>query len=110
MRVAAIFALIVCILFSFIGCGEESTSPVEPIPKIEIGLSGDIYMNTKFGIKVSNLPIDQCTVKALGKDGQGMMAEALQGVIPHYIMLLIEPVPAHQSNPNLMSIMLLIRR
>jgi len=96
MRVAAIFTLIVCALFGVIGCGEEPTSPAEPVPEIVSGLSGDTYMNTKFGIRISNLPVDEWTVKALGEDGQGMMARPEPGILPSYRLLLMEPVPAYQ--------------
>jgi len=96
MRVAVMLTLIVCALFGVIGCGEESKSPAEPVPEIVPGLSGDTYMNTKFGIKISNLPVDEWTVKALGEDSRGLMARRIEGFLPYYTLLLMEPVPAYQ--------------
>ncbi len=96
MRVAVLFILIVCALSGVIGCGEEPASPTEPVPEMVPGLSGDTYMNTKFGIRISNLPVDEWTVKALGEDGQGMMSRPEPGILASHRLLLMEPVPAYQ--------------
>lgn len=94
--------LIICgiiplFILGFAGCSdEESNGPTEPVPEIAKGLSGDTYMNTKFGIKISNLPVDEWTVKALGNEGQGLQTQTEQGLIPLYNLLLMEPVPPDQ--------------
>jgi len=80
------------------GCGEDSYVPTsstsDSTPKVEKGLYGNKYFNTKFGISISNLPVDDWTVRAFGKDGQGMLRKTETGFIPLYHLLLMEPVPA----------------
>jgi hypothetical protein len=79
-----------------IGCSDDSEEPLKPVAEIKPGLSGDTYWNTKFGIKITNLPVDSWTIKALGKDELGMLTPSEEGIIPFYIILLMEPVPAGQ--------------
>lgn len=96
----AIF-LVVITLFIFIGCGDSSDSPTEPVTVITPGLSGNTYLNTKYGIKITNLPVDEWTVKALGGDMQGLRVQSEQGYIPLYSLLLMEPVPSNKYvGPN----------
>jgi len=84
-------------IISIIGCGDDSSEePAKPVAEIKLGLSGDTYWNTKFGIKITNLPVDSWTIKALGKDGLGMLTPSEEGFIPFYLILLMEPVPAGQ--------------
>jgi hypothetical protein len=91
-----IWSIISVLMLGFAGCGEEESDiPTASTPKIVKGLSGDTYMNTKFGIKISNLPVDEWTVKALGKDEQGWLMSP-EGFTPIYWLLLMEPVPADQ--------------
>lgn len=92
------WAVIFVIFFLISGCGgeEDSYVPAGPSTEIKKGLSGGNYFNTKFGISIPNLPMDTWTVKALGKDGQGFLMQQEEGFIPMYLLLLMEPVPAHQ--------------
>jgi hypothetical protein len=86
---------IALMMFMFIGCGDDSSEePLKPVDEIKPGLSGNTYWNTKFGIKITNLPVDSWTVKALGKDGLGFLMPSEEGTIPLYNLMLIEPVPA----------------
>lgn len=88
------------------GCSDESLHiPTESTPKILKGLSGDTYFNTRFGIKVSNLPVDEWTIKALGSEGQGLQVQQgelsrlltyLFRLYKSYELLLMEPVPDNQ--------------
>lgn len=97
MKRAIICLVIPLLILGIAGCGdEESDIPTESTPKIIKGLSGDTYMNTRFGIKITNLPVDEWTVKALGSEGQGVRAQFGQGAMPQYKLLLMEPVPADQ--------------
>ncbi len=86
------------LIIVFFGCGDDSPeTPVEPTEKLVKGLSGDNYMNTKYGIRISKLPVDEWTIEDLGADGQGMRLQSEQGgFIPLYLLLLMEPVPANQ--------------
>lgn len=93
---------VICVVSSllmlvFFGCGDDSPeTSVEPTQKLVKGLSGDTYMNTKYGIRISNLPVDEWTAEDLGAEGQGMRLQSEAGFIPFYLLLLMEPVPAHQ--------------
>ena len=73
------------------GCGEDTSDHAGP-EIIVPGLSGDTYMNTKFGVRITDLPVEEWTVKALGNEGQGVLDPATQGFIPMYYLLLMEPV------------------
>jgi len=97
MRRAIVWIVSSLLIMFFLGCGDESSeTPIEPTQKIVKGLSGDTYMNTKYGIRITNLPVDEWTAEDLGADGQGMRLQSEQGFLPFYLLLLMEPVPAHQ--------------
>jgi len=93
---------VVCVItalltFVVIGCGDDSSEePTKPVVEIKPGLSGNTYWNTKFGIKITNLPVDSWTVKALGKDGLGFLAPSEENTIPLYHVMLMEPVTTEQ--------------
>jgi hypothetical protein len=90
-------AVVLMLVLGILGCGDDDPVVTKEPPKmIEPGLSGDTYMNTKFGVKIENIPTEGWTVKALGKDGQGFLAQTGQGFMPIYRLLLMEPVPADQ--------------
>ena len=93
MRKVVIWSLTSLLALGLAGCGDDGSSgPTEPIQEIEQGLTGDTYMNAKFGVKVSNLPVEEWTVKALGGEEQGLLEQSSQGFIPMYHLLLMEPV------------------
>lgn len=96
MERVIIWAAILVLVAGFVGCGEDSHTPAEPVQEIERGLSGDSYFNTKFGISFSNLPVDEWTVKAYGADEQGIRHGQEGNLLPYYSILLIEHVPADQ--------------
>ena len=97
MKGTVICVVMALLIISIIGCGDDSSEePTKPVAEIKPGLTGSTYWNTKFGIKITNLPVDLWTVKALGKDGLGFLASSKEGFIPHYILMLMEPVPAEQ--------------
>ena len=98
MKRAIVWIFSSLLILFFLGCGDEpSETPAEPTQKLVKGLSGDTYMNTKYGIRITNLPVDEWTAEDLGADGQGMRLQSEQGgLIPLYLLLLMEPVPAHQ--------------
>jgi hypothetical protein len=88
---------IMSLLVWAVGCGDDSPAgPDEPVQELPKGLSGDTYFNTKFGVSITGLPVDDWTVKALGKDGQGMLLGTTEGFINLYSLLLMEPVSAEQ--------------
>lgn len=92
MKRIIIWEVISLLILGSAGCGDEPGGPAEPIPEIVKGLSGDTYMNTRFGVKISNLPVEEWTVKAMGGEGQGLLEGSTQGYIPMYHLLLMEPV------------------
>jgi len=93
----AICVISALLILVFFGCGDDSPeTPIGPTEKLVKGLSGDTYMNTKYGIRITNLPVDEWTAEDLGADGQGMRLQSEQGFMPFYLLLLMEPVPAHQ--------------
>jgi hypothetical protein len=97
MKRAIVWIVSSLLVLVFLGCGDESSeTPAEPTQKLVKGLSGDTYMNTKYGVRITNLPVDEWTAEDLGADGQGMRLQSEQGFLPFYLLLLMEPVPAHQ--------------
>jgi len=95
MKGITICVVISVLILGIMGCGDEG-GPTEPVPEVIKGLSGDTYFNTKFGVKISDLPVDIWTVKALGSEGQGLREQVEEAYIPMYHLLLMEPVPADQ--------------
>ena len=89
MKRIIIWGAIFLLILGCAGCGEESSGPSEPVQEIKKGLHGDTYMNIKFGVQITNLPVEEWTVKALGGDGQGLLEQSTQGYIPMYHLLLI---------------------
>ena len=75
------------------GCGDEVNTAPSPDEEPIGGLSDDTYVSYKFGITVSNLPVDEWTVKELGNKGQGIRQESKEGYVPLHHLLLMEPVP-----------------
>ena len=85
------------LMLGFIGCGENSSdNSIEPATEIKTGLSDSTYLNTKYGIRITNLPMDSWTVKALGSDLQGMKVQSDLSYISYYHLLLMEPVTPDQ--------------
>ena len=81
---AAISAMIV--VFCMAGCGADSeidspTPTVEKKPEIKFGLDGDTYRNRRL-FKISNLPIDDWTVKEVNRTVEGEKEEELIGWVP----------------------------
>ena len=81
---AAIGAMIIGIFI--VGCGgdedEDSPAPtVEKEAKPTFGLDGDTYRNRRL-FKVSNLPVDDWTVKEVTKAVEGEKGEDFLGWIP----------------------------
>jgi len=90
------YFLLLCLFLTIMGCGGEDKI-TEPPPVLEPGLSGNTYLNTKFCCKITELPVDDWTVKTYGNDGQGkMIYNDSEYGIASYIMILMEPVPADQ--------------
>jgi hypothetical protein len=81
---AAIGAVVVGILIAGCGGDDEADSPaptVEKEPEVNFGLDGDTYRNRRL-FKVSNLPVDDWTVKEVTKAVEGEEAENFLGWIP----------------------------
>ena len=68
---------------------KEITLEVQP-PKPD-----PTYINKKFLVKITNLPVETWTVKTLGTDEQGKMIYTEPGS-SDYILLLMEPIPENQ--------------
>ena len=92
-----IWFFVLILILAAAGCGdeEEPKAPTESEPKLIKGLSGDTYMNTKYGVKITNLPVDLWTVKALGADGQGFRVQGTSAY-SFYRLLLMEPVSSDE--------------
>lgn len=60
------------VIIFMVGCGgDEAASPNNPVieekdPAPPLGLHGDTYRNQRYVFKVSNLPVDDWTVKEIG--------------------------------------------
>jgi len=54
--------------------------------------SDPTYINKKFLVKITNMPLDTWTVKKLGKDEQGVIFHSNPGFFTSNILLLMEPV------------------
>ncbi|MEK7398772.1 MAG: hypothetical protein AAB116_17705 [Candidatus Poribacteria bacterium] len=88
--------LYIFLILAFVGCGDDASDTVIDEPDmLKSGLNGDTYFNPKYGIKITKLPVDTWTIKALGSDGLGFH-QAEVGMIPLYWLLLMEPVPTNQ--------------
>ena len=97
MERIAVGVVLSLLVLEIVGCGgDDPVGTKDPPVMIEAGLSGDTYINTKFGVKVENIPTEGWTVKALGKDGQGLLESGEQYYIPMYHLLLMEPVPENE--------------
>ena len=87
-----VWSVVPLLMLGIIGCGDdEPTGP--QVQEIVKGLSGDTYMNTRFGVKIMDLPVEEWTVKALGSDEQGLLESGQGYATPMYHLLLMEPVP-----------------
>ena len=87
LRVFAAIGVMIVGVF-IVGCGdgddEEADSPaptVEKEPEITFGLDGDTYRNRRL-FKISNLPVDNWTVKEVTKAVEGEKEEDFLGWLP----------------------------
>ena len=74
-----VWSVVSLLMLGIIGCGDdEPTGP--KVQEIVKGLSGDTYMNTRFGVRIADLPVEEWTAKAFGSEGQGMLVQGSQGI------------------------------
>ena len=99
--VVAIGAIVVSVFV--VGCGgdDEADSPtptVEKEPEITFGLDGDTYRNRRL-FKVSNLPVDDWTVKEVTNRVRGEIdEEKIQGEINNEVISLLLMQPTSEEN------------
>ncbi len=92
MKKVIAYYMVMFLVISVLGCGDSTDKIVTPGEEIKSGLSGNSYLNTVYGISISNLPTQPWTIKALGNDMKGLKLQSEQGYIPFYYLLLMEPV------------------
>ncbi|MGQ9610762.1 MAG: hypothetical protein ACUVWN_15810 [bacterium] len=83
------------------GCEDSSDEVITTIEEVKTGLSGNTYLNTVYGIRISNLPVESWTIKTLGNDMKGLKMQSEQEFLQFYYLLLMEPLPENEYiGPN----------
>ena len=99
-----VFAVIVTMIVGgfIVGCGseddtEDSPAPtVEKEPELNFGLDGDTYRNRRL-FKISNLPVDDWTVKEVTNKVRGI-EEDLPGTVSNTVISLLLMQPTSEEN------------
>lgn len=96
------FATIVAVIMGIfiVGCGgdeEESSTPtVEKKPALKFGLDGDTYRNRRL-FKISNLPVDDWTVKEVTNKVRGELDD-LPGQVTNEVISLLLMQPTSEED------------